>query len=293
MSVAGRLFVLALLTPVLYVLSAVAWFPAVCWHAVVPPQASAVMGYRVAEASAAGLGFRPRREWVPLEGMPISLLQAALAAEDTRFYEHWGFDLEQIEKAWRANQSSGRLRGASTISQQTAKNLYLDPSRNFLRKGREALLTAWLELWLPKDRILEIYLNVVELGPGIFGTGAAARAYFDRSADTMTRDQAALLVATLPAPLLRNPAASTPSLRGRQRMILSRMGRWYDGPSLAEEEAIEEEAVEEVAPLEPVEVETVEIDSVPDAPEDAASPLDTEGVSGEDRAPVDSTSTDS
>lgn len=291
-NVAARLLVLALLTPVLYVFSAVAWFPAVLWHALVPPQASTVMGYRVAEAAAAGVELRPRHEWVSLQRMPESLLRAVLVAEDTRFYEHHGFDLEQIEKAWRANRTGGRLRGASTISQQTAKNLYLDPSRNFLRKGREAILTGWLELWLPKDRILEAYLNVVELGPGVFGTGAAARVYFDRSPEKLSREQTALLAATLPAPLSRNPGAPSASLRGRQRMILSRMGRWYEGPSLAEEEAVGQsegsESAPEVVPSEPIDLEAA-VDELPAEASDPADsmPLDAEGQAGEDRTPTD------
>jgi monofunctional biosynthetic peptidoglycan transglycosylase len=287
----GRLLALALLTPLLYGAAAAAWFPAVCWHAVLPPRASAVMGYRVAEAAAAGVEFRPRHDWVSIEHMPKALLQAVLVAEDTRFYEHRGFDLEQIRKAWRSNRSGGRLRGASTISQQTAKNLYLDPSRNLLRKGREAILTAWLELWLPKDRIMEAYLNVVELGPGIFGAGAAAGVYFDRSPETLTRDQAALLAATLPAPLTRNPDASTPYLRQRQRMILGRMDRWYEGPSLAEEDAAEPaEEIQpepEVVPSEPLDVEV--LDELPGTDADAPDsvPLDATAPAGENPAPTE------
>jgi len=247
-SVAWRLVVLALITPILYVLSAAAWLPAVAWHAAVAPSASAVMAYRVAEAAAAGRHLHPRHEWVPIERMPVPLLRAVLVAEDTRFYEHHGFDLEQMEEAWRASRRGNALRGASTITQQTAKNLYLSPSRNFLRKGREAILAGWMELWQPKDRILEEYLNVVELGPGIFGTGAASAAYFDRRPENLTREQAALLAATLPAPLLRNPGSPTAALRGRQRMILSRMGRWYEGPSLAEEDAAAAQAAPEPEP---------------------------------------------
>ena len=287
----GRLLGLALLTPLLYVLAAAAWFPVVCWHALLPPQASAVMGYRVAEAAAAGIELRPRHDWVPIERMPKSLLQAVLVAEDTRFYEHRGFDMEQIRKAWRANRSGGRLRGASTITQQTAKNLYLDPSRNFLRKGREAILTAWIELWHSKDGIMEDYLNVVELGPGLFGAGAAARAYFERDAETLTRDQSALLAATLPAPLSRNPGASSPSLRRRQRMILGRMERWYEGPSLAEEEASEPEQEvppqPETLPSEPLEIDVLDepLDSEAPALADSA-PLDTTAPAGEDRTPA-------
>jgi len=260
-----RLLLLALLAPILYVAAAVAWFPAVCWHTVVAPRASAVMAYRVAEAAATGRTLWPRHAWLPIAEMPVPLLRAVLVAEDTRFYEHHGFDMEQIEKAWRSNRKGGAMRGASTITQQTAKNLYLSPSRNFLRKGREAMLTGWMELCQPKDRILEEYLNVVELGPEIFGAGAAAGAYFDRAPADLTREQAALLAATLPAPLSRNPGSPTPSLRSRQRMILSRMGRWYEGPSLAEEEAAKETSEEiepEVVPSEPVELEVDATDSL-------------------------------
>lgn len=243
-----RLVLLAVLAPVLFVVSAAAWLPAVCWHAAVAPRASAVMAYRVAEAAAGGRDLHPRHEWVSIGRMPVPLLRAVLVAEDTRFYEHRGFDLEQMEEAWRASRRGRALRGASTITQQTAKNLYLSPSRNVLRKGREAILAGWMELWQPKDRILEQYLNVVELGPGIFGAGAASAAYFDRRPEDLTREQAALLAATLPAPLARNPGSPTAALRSRQRMILSRMGRWYEGPSLAQEDAAAAQAAPEPEP---------------------------------------------
>lgn len=292
MSVLWRLLLLALLSPILYVASALAWVPAAGWHAFVAPRASALMGYRVAEAAADGVDLNPRHDWVPLERMPVPLLHAVLAAEDTRFYEHRGFDLEQIEAAWRARGSGARLRGASTISQQTAKNLYLDPSRSPLRKAREVVLTGALELFQSKDRILEEYLNVVELGPGVFGAGAAARAFFDRAPDAMTREQSALLAATLPAPLVRNPAASTPALRARQRMILGRMGRWYEGPSIAEEEALaREDEPDQIEPpielpSEPLELEVEETaDSVPAI--DVAAPLDVEEPTSEDPPPVE------
>jgi monofunctional biosynthetic peptidoglycan transglycosylase len=221
--------------------------------------------------------------------MPETLLRAVMVAEDTRFYEHDGFDLEQIREAWRANRSGKRLRGASTISQQMAKNVYLDPSRNFLRKGREAILTGWIELWLTKDRILEMYLNVVELGPGIFGARAASDAYFQQSPSELTREQSALLAATLPAPLARNPAAPTGSLQRRQRMILSRMGRWYEGPSLAEEESarVGESALPERLPSEPIEIEvgTTQVPDTVAAPDSVV--LDTDVQPGEDPAPED------
>jgi monofunctional biosynthetic peptidoglycan transglycosylase len=253
-----RLVILAILVPVVYVASAVVYFPAIVWHRYVPPQGSALMEIRGRAAGMQGEGLPIRYEWVPLDRISPHLVRGVLAAEDTRFYEHYGFDLEQIRESWEINQRrrSGPMRGASTITQQTVKNLYLSPSRNFLRKAREAVLTLWMEAWLPKDRIMELYLNIVELGPGVFGAEAAAREYFGGSAGDLSRDQAALLAATLPAPLVRNPGHSTPYLRRRQRMILSRMGRWYEGPSLAEEEAAQGVAPEDTIPGEPMQVES-------------------------------------
>ncbi|HJR52395.1 MAG TPA: monofunctional biosynthetic peptidoglycan transglycosylase [Gemmatimonadota bacterium] len=293
---AARLLLLAILSPFLYVLSAMAWFPAVCWHSVVPPRASGLMGYRVAEAAARGTELHPRHEWHPIAEMPETLFRAVLVAEDTRFYEHEGFDFEQIREAWRGNRSGRRLRGASTISQQTAKNVYLDPSRNFLRKGREAILTGWLELWLTKDRILEMYLNVVELGPGIFGVGAASGEYFERSPGALTREQSALLAATLPAPLSRNPAEPSGALRGRQRMILARMGRWYEGPSLAEEETAREmeepEVPPERIPSEPIEFDQPATEMADTIEQPDSATLDREAPAGDDRAPLDAPAID-
>jgi monofunctional biosynthetic peptidoglycan transglycosylase len=269
----GRLILLLVLIPVVYVASAVVYFPAVVWHRFVPPQSSELMEIRARAAQIEGRSFDLHYDWVPLDRISPHLLRGVLAAEDTRFYEHRGFDVEQIRKAWELNKRRGNrpMRGASTITQQTVKNLYLSPSRNMLRKAREALLTAWMELWLPKDRILELYLNVIELGPGIFGAEAASSAYFDGSARELSRDQAALLAATLPAPLARNPDRPTRALRRRQRMILSRMGRWYEGPSLAAEEATGEIAPEplpgEPAPaMETTEAETLPAESLPFEP---------------------------
>ncbi len=281
-----RFGLLVILVPVIYVASAVVYFPAVVWHRWFPPAASELMEIRVRAARMQGEDLDLRYQWVPLEQISPHLVRGVLAAEDTRFHEHYGFDVEQIKVSWELNRRRGGrpMRGASTITQQTVKNLYLSPSRNVLRKGREALLTLWMELWLPKDRIMELYLNIVELGPGVFGAEAASHEYFGRSAAGISRDQAALLAATLPAPLARNPAHSTPALRRRQRMIASRMGRWYEGPSLAEQEA--ELAVEEAEALaEPEEVEAEPLllpaDSMPvdPAPEEPApaepAPADT------------------
>lgn len=242
MRVVIRLLLLAALLPVLYVASAAAYFPAVVWHRFRPPGETALMELRARQSESEGREWERRYEWVPLSGISPHFQRAVLAAEDTRFYVHYGFDFEQIREAWEDNRRRGEsLRGASTITQQTVKNLYLSPTRNIFRKLREALLTGWMELWLPKNRILELYLNVVELGPGVFGAEAAARTYFDRSAARLTREQAALLAATLPAPLDRNPASQTAGLRRRQRMILGRMERFFEGgPRLAREAPVEE-----------------------------------------------------
>jgi monofunctional biosynthetic peptidoglycan transglycosylase len=185
------------------------------------------MHYRAAQAEAVGSTWEPSYVWVPIERISPNLEAAVLAAEDSRFYQHHGFDLEQIRDAWERHERGGRLRGASTITQQTVKNLYLSPRRDWLRKLREAVLTGWMELCLPKGRILELYLNIVELGPGIFGAEAAAQWYFDRSVAQLTPRQAALLAATLPAPLQRNPDHPSPGLYRLQNLVLRRMERWY------------------------------------------------------------------
>ncbi|MGH7563434.1 MAG: monofunctional biosynthetic peptidoglycan transglycosylase [Gemmatimonadota bacterium] len=222
----GLLFV-AVAAAALVAASILMYFPAVLWHRYRAPESTSVMHYRAAEARAAGETWEPSYRWVPIEEISPNLEAAVLAGEDSRFYEHHGFDMQQIQAAWDRHERGGRLRGASTITQQTVKNLYLTPRRSFLRKLREAVLTAWMELWLPKRRILELYLNIVELGRGVFGAEAAARTYFDRPAAALTPSQAALLAATLPAPLVRNPARPTSGLRRLQGMILGRMERWY------------------------------------------------------------------
>ncbi|MEN8158563.1 MAG: monofunctional biosynthetic peptidoglycan transglycosylase [Myxococcota bacterium] len=214
---------LAALAPAAYVASAVVFFPAVLRHGTEAPESWAMLELRAREAERAQTEWAPRFRWVPLSEFSPHVVQAVLTAEDSPFYEHGGFDYDELTRA----RETGDTRGTSTITQQTVKNLYLSPSRSVPRKLREALLTWWMELWLPKDRILELYLNIVELGPGIFGFEAASRFYFDRSANAVSPEQAALLAATLPAPLLRHPASPSPDLERRQRAILSRMRQYY------------------------------------------------------------------
>ena len=163
----------------------------------------------------------PRRKVVSREQLSPLLRRAVLASEDDRFYLHDGFDFEEIENALERAKRGRKLRGASTISQQVAKNLFLWEGRSYVRKGLEAWLTVVLELCLPKDRILDIYLNAAEWGDGIFGAEVAAQTYFHTSAKRLTRDQAARMAAVLPAPRRWTP---TGAIAGhRTSWVLDRM----------------------------------------------------------------------
>lgn len=164
-------------------------------------------------------------EWVPWHQLGTATPLAMIAAEDQRFADHFGLDLAAIRDAVDEKDQRGSLRGASTISQQTVKNLYLWRGRSFVRKAIEAWLTLVTETCLPKRRILEIYLNVAELGPGIYGVGAASRHYFGKDASQLTDAEAALLAAVLPNP--RRFHADRPSdyVRERQRWIVAQMAR--------------------------------------------------------------------
>jgi monofunctional glycosyltransferase len=161
--------------------------------------------------------------WVPSEQISSALKLAAIAAEDQNFPHHRGFDQGEILSALEAHREGRRLRGASTISQQLARNLYLWPQRGWLRKGLEAWFTLLLELSLPKHRILEIYLNLVEFGEGLYGAEAAAQAFYGRPAARLDAAQSALMVTVLPAPSQRDPRAPSAAMLERQRWILGQM----------------------------------------------------------------------
>ena len=160
---------------------------------------------------------------VPPGSISPHLALAVIAAEDQNFPNHWGFDTREIRRALEDYRRGGGLRGASTITQQLAKNLYLWPKQSWVRKGLESWFTVWLELFLPKRRILHIYLNIVELDDGVFGAEAGARHYFDIGAAQLTPAQAALLAAALPAPKRLNPAVPDAYLKQRQQWILKQM----------------------------------------------------------------------
>jgi monofunctional glycosyltransferase len=169
-------------------------------------------------------GARLRHAWVPYARISPHLKRAVIAAEDARFLDHEGFDWEAIQKAMQKNERRGKVvAGASTISQQLAKNLFLSGSRSWLRKGQEAVITWMMEHTLSKRRILELYLNVAEWGDGVFGAEAAARYHFGVSASALTPEQATWLAAILPSPKRYDRGRETPYISGRMMTISARM----------------------------------------------------------------------
>ncbi|WP_413205332.1 monofunctional biosynthetic peptidoglycan transglycosylase [Rhodospirillum sp. A1_3_36] len=164
------------------------------------------------------------KDWVPMKAISPNLRKAVIASEDGRFCEHAGFDLKELERAWATYQKGGRLRGASTISMQTAKNLLWWDGRNLIRKGLEAYSTALMELVWPKDRILEVYLNIIEWAPGIYGAEAAARHHFGIPAADLSPRQAALLAVILPNPRKWSASKPGPYVSRRAGTIQARMG---------------------------------------------------------------------
>jgi monofunctional biosynthetic peptidoglycan transglycosylase len=222
------------------------------------PTTSSMIEHRLSEARAEGKEERKFMIWMPMEQISPHLQRAVLAGEDSHFFEHDGFDWDAIQKAWDEAVEEGKKeyteecqaeakaanvkadckpneddwippmpsfkRGASTVTQQLSKNLYLSEDRNFLRKGREMIYTYFLERDLSKKRILEIYLNVIEWGDGIYGAEAASRTYFKKSASGLTREEAAYLAAMIPSPLnVFNPVKNPKRLKRRQRVLLKYM----------------------------------------------------------------------
>jgi monofunctional biosynthetic peptidoglycan transglycosylase len=198
----------------------------------VAPPLSGVMAQRIIEARQAGLdGFRIDYQWCPLESLGPYLPLAAIASEDQRFLEHHGFDTVEIRKALDAAEEGERMRGASTISQQVAKNLFLWSGRSWVRKGLEVYFTALLELAWPKRRLLETYLNIAETGDGMFGFCAACERRFGKPCSTLAPYHLALLVATLPDPRRRRADQPTPYLHQRASWIVRQMEQ-LGGPAL-------------------------------------------------------------
>jgi monofunctional biosynthetic peptidoglycan transglycosylase len=249
------LFLVLIGAVLVWLLYEVATFPHIWNLRTENPTTTSMIEYRLAEAQSEGREMRKFMIWTPIEQISPNLQRAVLAGEDSHFFEHNGFDWEAIQKAWDEAVKEGEReareeceanantkqekkdcapsdddwippmpsfkRGASTITQQLAKNLYLSEDRNFLRKGREAAYTYFLERYLTKKRILEIYLNVIEWGDGVYGAEAASRYYFKKSASNLSPAEAAYLSAMIPSPLnVFNPQKNPKRVTRRQRVIL-------------------------------------------------------------------------
>ncbi|MGB2717436.1 MAG: monofunctional biosynthetic peptidoglycan transglycosylase [Vicinamibacterales bacterium] len=199
------------------------------------PSSTAFIELRAREARARGEAPRRVQRWVSYARVSQHLKRAVLVAEDSAFWQHDGVDYEQLKESMETNFLRGAfVRGGSTITQQLAKNLYLSPSKNPVRKLRELLIARRLEAELSKQRILELYLNLIEWGDGIYGAEAAARTYFRKSAAEVGPQEAALLAGAIPNPRLLTIAHPTALLRRRQQLILSRMGAVTPPPVVAE-----------------------------------------------------------
>lgn len=200
-----------------FVIITVGW---VIIYRFVPPPVTYLMTKRLYEQFRDDKPLKLKKQWRSLNEISAHLPSAAIAAEDQRFLAHNGFDWEAIQRAYRQNQQGNRMRGGSTISQQTAKNVFLWPGRSWVRKGFEAYFTVLIEIFWGKKRIMEVYLNVAEMGIGVYGAEAAAWYYFDKPASDLTRYEAALIATILPNPTqypVRNPGPYV-SRRARQVM---------------------------------------------------------------------------
>jgi len=236
-------------------------------------------------------GSKFHKEWVDGDAISPHMKLAVVASEDNNFMKHGGIDWGAVEKAKKYNdtvgQKTGKKRGASTISMQTAKNVFLWPGRNFIRKGLEFYFTYLIEFFWSKDRIMEVYLNVIEMGPCKFGVGAAAEDYFGVSASKLTREQAALIAACLPNPVKYSVAKPSSYMKRRQGQITKLMRligdnyfeRYKDGVKEEEREKEEKNTEERIKELKPEELPEV-IDEQ-DAPEDKPE----ESSGGEESAP--------
>ena len=217
--IAGRIFRWALLSVLCYYTLCIL---GLVYLRFLPPLTTGVQIERRVEALLQHRAYQKRSSFVPLRRIARDLQHAVIAAEDGRFYQHHGFDWKEIQKVAEKDAEQGRLgRGASTISQQLVKNLFLTNHRSLVRKAIESTLTPPAEFILGKDRILELYLNVIEWGPGIYGAEAAARNWYRVPAAQVNREQAARLAAIIPAPLYRRPAR----MNDYSAQILDRMRR--------------------------------------------------------------------
>ena len=188
-----------------------------------PVPVSPLMLIRLVQQMADGRQLKLAHRWVPMDSIHPSLPQAVWASEDQNFFRHSGFDLDAIEKAWQEREEKGRVRGASTISQQTAKNVFLWPESSWTRKAFEAYFTVLIETFWSKRRIMEVYLNTIEMGDGIYGAEAVSLEHFGCHARDLDANRSALIAASLPNPIKRNSAHPSKYMYKRQRQILKQM----------------------------------------------------------------------
>ncbi len=206
------------------------------------PGETALMRQRIDEAEGEGKALKITQHWIPLSQLPRHVIDAVIVAEDGTFYTHGGIDWFEVQESIEKNLDEWRVaRGASTITQQLAKNLYLSTSKDPIRKVKELLITILLERMLSKRRILELYLNVIEWGRGIFGIDAASRVYFGKSASALTLDEAARLAAVIPSPLRHRPDRDSRYVLYRTRIVMNRLS----SRKLVPEPRIESGATEE------------------------------------------------
>jgi len=227
--------------------------------------------------------------WVSYERIAPALRRGVLVAEDNGFYEHEGVDVQGMKEAFERNWKRRKItHGGSTITQQLAKNLYLSPSRNPLRKVREYFIARSLEKHLTKKRILEIYLNVVEMGERVYGAEAAARHYFGKPASALSTREAALLAGCLPNPRVMNPGKPNQRLRARQRMILSRLQRWgsmFEREVLTEKKKSDETATDSSATTDTSETNDTAETTETDVDTGVESEVETDTAAGTDINP--------
>jgi monofunctional biosynthetic peptidoglycan transglycosylase len=189
------------------------------------PPVTLLMITRGFERKSDGKDWKIDKKWINFDDIADPMKRAAVAAEDQKFLDHFGFDFKAMEKAIDKNAHSHKLIGGSTISQQTAKNVFLWPGRSYVRKGFEAYFTLLMEIFWSKKRIMEIYLNEIEMGDGIYGVEAASQAYFHKSASDLTKRQAAAIASIWPDPLKWSPTNPSDYVRHRQYLILKNMRR--------------------------------------------------------------------
>jgi monofunctional biosynthetic peptidoglycan transglycosylase len=224
-----------------FVLKTFLWFLAISSVLVIllrwlPVPITPLMIIRCVEQVIDGKTLTLKKDWEPLENISPNLQLAVVCSEDQNFIHHYGFDMEAIEKAMEHNETHKKKRGASTISQQTAKNVFLWPGRSWVRKGLEVYFTFLIETCWSKQRIMEVYLNIIETGNGIYGAQASAKSFFKKDAKSLNSSESALIAAVLPSP--RKYSATNPGsyIRSRQNWIMHQMALWggklnYEEPS--------------------------------------------------------------